>query len=144
MTTNDEKQVLYLNYASLIAHEAEEILQNDLVSVVIFGGAAWGEAGEDSDVDILIVAEKFEAVDRSLVIDSIEEYLRDSEEYMDMKDNNLGTNIRPLLLTQSEIEDDPSLIKDVIKDGFMIYDTDDFMENKLNPPKKKRKKRKKA
>lgn len=141
---NLDIQLLYLNYASLIAHELENVLQDDLISVVAFGSAIWDEAGESSKIDILIVAEKFEAVSRSEVIDSIEEDLKFSEEYMDLKDNNLGTNIRPLLLTQSEIENDTSLIQDIIPDGFIIYDTDDFMENKLKQPIKKRKKRKKV
>ena len=136
--------MLYLNYASLIAHELENILQDDLISVVAFGDAIWDEAGESSNIDILIVAEKFEAVSQSEVIDSIEEDLKVSEEYMDLKDNNLGTNIKPLLLTQSEIENDTSLIQDIIRDGFIIYDTDDFMENRLKQPIKKRKKRKKV
>ena len=139
---NEDIQLLYLNYASLIAHELENILQDDLISVVAFGDAIWDEAGESSNIDILIVAEKFEAVSQSEVIDSIEEDLKVSEEYMDLKDNNLGTNIKPLLLTQSEIENDTSLIQDIIRDGFIIYDTDDFMENKFKQPRKKRKKRK--
>jgi predicted nucleotidyltransferase len=142
MITDDEKQLLYLNYASLIAHELENILRDDLISVVAFGSTIWGEAGESSNIDILIVSEKFEAVSRSEVIASIEEDLKFSEEYKDLKDNNLGTNIRPLLLTQSEIENDPSLLQDIILDGFIIYDTDDFMENRLKQPRKKRKKRK--
>jgi len=141
---NEDIQLLYLNYASLIAHELENILQDDLISVVAFGDAIWDEAGESSNIDILIVAEKFEAVSQSEVIDSIEEDLKVSEEYMDLKDNNLGTNIKPLLLTQSEIENDTSLIQDIIRDGFIIYDTDDFMENRLKQPIKKRKKRKKV
>lgn len=141
MITEDEKQLLYLNYASLIAHKLENILQDDLISVVVFGNAIWDEAGESSNIDILIVSEKFEAVSRSEVIDSIEDDLKVSEEYMDLKDNSLGTNIRPLPLTQSEINNDPSLIQGVIPDGFIIYDTDDFMENKFKQPRKKRKKR---
>lgn len=139
---NLDIQLLYLNYASLIAHELENILRDNLISVVAFGNAIWDEAGESSNIDILIVSEKFEAVSRSEVIDSIDEDLKVSEEYMDLKDNNLGTNIRPLLLTQSEIENDPSLLRDIIPDGFIIYDTDDFMENRLKQPRKKRKKRK--
>lgn len=141
---DNDKLLIYLNYASLITHELKDILQNNLISVVVFGSAARGEAGEDSHIDILIVAEKFEKVDRSLVIDSMEENLKVSDEYMDIKDNNLGTKISPLLLTQSEIEKNPSLLKDVIPDGFLIYDVNDYMENKLKKLTKKRKKREKV
>jgi len=40
MISEDDKLLLYLNYASLIAHELKEILQNDLISVVVLGSAA--------------------------------------------------------------------------------------------------------
>jgi len=144
MTNEDDKEIFYFNYTSVIAHELEEIFQNDLVSVVVFGSAARGEAGVNDNIDVLIVVEKFEKIGRDEVIDSIEENLKLSEDYFDLVENDLATNINPLCLTQSEIEKNPSLIKDVIPDGFIIYDTDDFMENNLRPPKKKRKKSKQA
>ncbi len=144
MIREDDKEIFYFNYTSVIAHELEEIFQNDLVSVVVFGSAARGEAGVNDNIDVLIVVEKFEKIGREEVIDSIEENLKLSEDYFDLVENDLATNIKPLCLTQSEIEKNPSLIKDVIPDGFMIYDTDDFMENNLRPPKKKRKKSKQA
>ncbi len=66
--------------------EEEEILQNDLISVVLFGSAARGEAGEGSDIDILIVAEKF------------------------------GTLISPVPFIPSEIENNPSILLDIVTD----------------------------
>jgi len=143
MTNEDDKEIFYFNYTSAIAHELEKIFPDDLVSVVVFGSAARGEAGVNDNIDVLIVVEKFEKVGREEVIDSIEDNLKMSEEYFDLVENNLATNINPLCLTQSEIEKNPSLIKDVIPDGFMIYDTDDFMEDNLRPIIKKRKKSKK-
>jgi predicted nucleotidyltransferase len=143
MTNEDDKEIFYFNYTSTIAHELETIFSDDLVSVVVFGSAARGEAGVNDNIDVLIVVEKFEKVGRDEVIDSIEDNLKMSEEYFDLVENNLATNINPLCLTQSEIEKNPSLIKDVIPDGFMIYDTDDFMEDNLKPIIKKRKKSKK-
>jgi predicted nucleotidyltransferase len=144
MISDDDKEIFYFNFTSVIAHELEEIFQDDLISVVVFGSAARGEAGENSDIDVLIVAEKFEKVDRDEVIDSIEEHLKISEDYFDLVENNLATNINPLCLMQSEIETNPSLLKNVIPDGFIIYDVNDFMEDKLKQMRKKRKKRKQA
>ncbi|MCX9083755.1 MAG: nucleotidyltransferase domain-containing protein [Candidatus Methanoperedens sp.] len=143
MTNEDDKEIFYFNYTSTIAHELKKIFPDDLVSVVVFGSAARGEARMNDNIDVLIVVEKFEKVGREKVIDSIEDNLKMSEEYFDLVENDLSTNINPLCLTQSEIEKNPSLIKDVIPDGFMIYDTDDFMEDNLRPPRKKRKKSKK-
>ena len=144
MTNEDDKEIFYFNYTSTIAHELQTIFSDDLVSVVVFGSAARGEAGVNDNIDVLIVVEKFEKIGRDEVINSIEDNLKMSEEYFDLVENNLATNINPLCLMQSEIEKNPSLIKDVLADGFMIYDTDDFMEHNLRPPRNKRKKSKQA
>jgi predicted nucleotidyltransferase len=144
MINEDDKEIFYFNFTSAIAHELEEIFSEDLVSVVVFGSAARGEAVAKDNIDVLIVVEKFEKVGRDEVIDSIEDNLKMSEDYFDLVENNLATNINPLCLTRSEIGKNPSLIKDVIEDGFMIYDTDDFMEDKLEQMRKKHKKSKKA
>ena len=137
---NDEIQILYLNYASLIADKLKEILQNDLISVVLFGSAARGEAGEGSDIDILIVAEKFGEEGRFEVFNEIEKYLKASEEYCDLKDKKLGTLISPVPLTPSEVEKNPSILLDIVMDGIMLYDVDDFIINKMKSMKRKLKK----
>ncbi|MFA4956076.1 MAG: nucleotidyltransferase domain-containing protein [Candidatus Methanoperedens sp.] len=139
MIREDDKEIFYFNYTSAIAHELEKIFPDDLVSVVVFGSAARGEAGVNENIDVLVVVEKFEKIGRDEVIDSIEDNLKMSEEYFDLVENNLATNINPLCLTQSEIEKNPSLIKDVLVDGFMIYDVNDFMEDKLEQMRKKSK-----
>jgi len=136
----DEIQILYLNYASLIAHKLEEILQDDLISVLLFGSAARGEAGEGSDVDILLVAEKFGKEGRFEVFNAIEKDLKASEEYLELKENKLGTLISPVPLTPSEVEKNPSILLDIVTDGIMMYDVDDFIENKMKSLRKKLKK----
>jgi len=136
----DEIQNLYLNYASLIAHKLEEIMQDDLISVVLFGSAARGEAGEGSDIDILIVAEKFGKEGRFEVFNKIEKDLKASDEYQELKEQKLGTLISPVPLTPSEVEKNPSILLDIVTDGIILYDVDDFIENKMESLRKKLKK----
>lgn len=136
----DEIQNLYLNYASLIAQKLEEHLQNDLISVLLFGSAARGEAGEGSDIDILILAENFGSEGRFEVFNAIEKDLKASAEYQELKKNKLGTLISPVPLTPSEVEKNPSLLLDIVTDGIILYDVDDFIENKLKSLRKKLKK----
>ena len=137
---NDEIQILYLNYASLIADKLKEILQDDLVSVLIFGSAARGEAGEHSDIDLLIVAENFGSEGRFEVFNAIDKDLKASEEYRELKDNKLGTLISPVPLTPLEVEKNPSILLDMVTDGIMLFDVDDFIENKMKNLRKKLKK----
>ncbi len=136
----DEIQNLYLNYASLIADKLEEILKNNLISVLLFGSAARGDAGEGSDIDILIVAEKFGAGGRFEVFNVIENDLKASDEYRDLKENKLGTLISPVPLTPSEVEKNPSILLDIVMDGIMLYDVDDFIVNKMKSMRRKLKK----
>lgn len=136
----DEIQNLYLNYASLIANKLEEILQNDLISVVLFGSAARGQAGEGSDIDLLIVAEKFGEEGRFEIFNTIEKDLKASEEYNDLKENKLGTTISPVPLTPSEVKKNPSILLDIAMDGIMLYDVDDFIVNKMKSMRRKLKK----
>ncbi len=136
----DEIQNLYLNYASLIANKLEEILQDDLISVLLFGSAARGDAGEGSDIDILVVAEKFGKEGRFEVFNAIEKDLKASEEYLDLKENKLGTLISPVPLTPSEVEKNPSILLDIVMDGIMLYDVDDFIVNKMKSMRRKLKK----
>jgi predicted nucleotidyltransferase len=134
---NEDIQLLYLNYASLIAQKSEEHLQNDLISVVLFGSAARGEAGEGSDIDILIVAEKFGTGGRFDVFNAIESDLKATDDYRELKENKLGTLISPVPLIPSEIENNPSILLDIVTDGIIIYDTDDFIDNKMKNLRKK-------
>lgn len=136
----DEIQILYLNYSSLIANKLEETLQNNLISVLLFGSAARGEAGEDSDIDILLVAEKFGSEGRFEVFNTIEKDLKTSDEYQELKENKLGTLISPVPLTPSEVEKNPSILLDMVTDGIMLYDVDDFIINKMESLRKKLKK----
>lgn len=134
---NDEIQNLYLNYASLIAEKLEEIMQDDLISVVLFGSAARGEAGEGSDIDILIIAEKFGKEGRFEVFNEIETDLKASDEYRELKEKKLGTLISPVPLTPYEVEKNPSILLDIVMDGIMLYDVDDFIVNKMKSMRKK-------
>jgi predicted nucleotidyltransferase len=141
MTPEEEEiQLLYLNYASFIANKLEAILQNDLISVVLFGSGARGEAGEGSDIDILIVAEKFGTRGRFDIFNEIERDIMVSDDYRELKENKLGTLISPVPLIPSEIENNPSILLDIVTDGIIMYDMDDFIENKMKNLRKKLKK----
>lgn len=136
----DKIKNLYLNYASLIANKLEEILQKDLISVVLFGSAARGEAGEGSDIDILIVTEKFGKEGRFEVFNVIEKDIKASDEYQKLKEKKLGTLISPVPLMPSEVEKNPSILLDIVTDGIILYDVDNFIENKMESLREKLKK----
>jgi len=71
------------------------------------------------------------------IFNRIEKNLRASDEYRKLKENNLGTLISPVPLTPSEIRKNPSILLDIVTDGIILYDAEDFIKNKLNDLKKR-------
>lgn len=91
-----------------------------------------GEAGEGSDIDIVIVAKNFEPFgSRFEFFDEIERNLRTSREYRDLKEKKLGTLISPVPLTPEEIKKTPPILLDLVTDGVILYDTDNSMKKQI-------------
>jgi predicted nucleotidyltransferase len=128
----------YIQYVHRIATLLHEQLQEQLVSVVLFGSAARGEAGSESDVDLLIVATEFAPFEsRFDMFTAIDDALRASRAYEDLRSKRLGTTISPIPLTVEEVDRNPPILLDLVTDGLIVYDTDGFMARKLRALRKK-------
>lgn len=95
----------YMNYLNLIVESLKRILKENLVSVVLFGSVARGEAGEGSDIDLSVVTKNFgTSGSRFEIFNKIDDELRKTEEYYpELKEKKLGTLISPVPLTPDEI-----------------------------------------
>ena len=123
----------YMNYVGLIVKSLERILNDKLFSVVLFGSVARGEAGEGSDIDLLVVAKEFKTFgSRFSIFNEIEKKLRASKEYRELKEKKLGTLISPVPLTPEEIKKNPPILLDLVTDREILYGTDNFMRACLN------------
>ncbi|RZN35154.1 MAG: nucleotidyltransferase domain-containing protein [Methanophagales archaeon ANME-1-THS] len=128
----------YRAYTDLIVTLLNRSLGENLVSVVLFGSVARGEAGEGSDIDLLIVAKNFEPFkSRFDVFNKLEWDLKTSKAYRDLKEKKLGTLISPIPHTPEEIKRNPPILLDIITDGIILYDTDNFMSLHLKELRKK-------
>ncbi len=128
----------YMNYVNLIVKLLNRTLKENLVSVVLFGSVARGVAGEGSDIDLLVIAKKFEPFgSRFEVFNEIEKVLRTSKEYQSLKEKKLGTLISPIPLTPEEIKKNPPILLDLVTDGVILYDTDNFMKKQIKYLRKK-------
>lgn len=125
-------------YVNLIVKWLKRYLKENLVSIVLFGSVARGEAGEGSDIDLLVVAKDFEPF-RSMfdVFNEIEKELRTTKEYRELKGKKLGTLISPVPLTPEEIKKNSPILLDVVTDGIIRYDKDNFMRVCLTNLKKR-------
>ena len=127
----------YIPYVHRIATLLHEQLPEQLVSVVLFGSAARGEAGAESDVDLLIVATDFAPFkSRFDIFTAIDDALRASRAYQDLISKRLGTTISPIPLTVKEVDRTPPILLDLVTDGLIIYDQDGFMARKLRALRK--------
>ena len=96
-------------------------LGNDLIAIVLFGSRARGKRGRSSDWDLFIVAEGLpeNPFDRQLVLRAL--LPRDAG----------GISI--VAKTKKEFESNfPSLYLDLATDGIILYDSQDYIKNKLD------------
>jgi len=97
-------------------------LGDDLIGLVLFGSAARGEMRETSDVDILLIAqnlpeERYERI----------QFLRKG-----LPSAGLGHPVCFIAYTPEEfLSGFPSFYLDLGLDGIILYDTDGFLEEKL-------------
>lgn len=120
----------YMNYMDILVGSLKKYLKENLVSVVLFGSVARGEAGEGSDIDLLVVAKDFgTSGSRFVVFNKIEGELRKTKDYYELKEKKLGTLISPVPLTPDEIKKNPPILLDLVTDGMILYDKDNFMRD---------------
>lgn len=128
----------YMNYVNLIVNSLKRFLNENLVSVVLFGSVAREEAGEGSDIDLVVVAREFKPFgSRFDIFNEIEKELRTSKEYRELKEKKLGAIISPVPLTPEEIKKNPPILLDLVTDGKILYDTDNFMRDWITNLKKR-------
>ncbi len=115
----------------MVVEELRARLREDLVSVVLFGSVARGEAGRGSDIDLLVVCEAFPPEGRFEVFEEVERALLNSEPRRRLKGLGLGTLISPIPLTRGEVEVNPPILLDILAEGMILYDEGGFMERHL-------------
>ncbi len=125
---------LYNDYVNLIVELLKAKLGDNLVSVVLFGSVARGEAGEGSDIDLLVVLESFNDSfgERFRIFQEIENELLTSRSRLELRKRRLGTLISPIPLTKDEVKQHPPIMLDILTDGIILYDKDDFIKRQLN------------
>ena len=125
----------------LVAQEIAEFLKKKyeerLVSVVIFGSVARGEARKDSDIDLIIV---IEGLPKSRLRRQ-EEFLKIEEDISPtlekLQEEGYLIEISPILKTPEEILRFPPLLLDVAEDGRILYDKNGFFKEIIERLKKR-------
>jgi predicted nucleotidyltransferase len=117
--------------AETYAEGMRESLGTSLVSVVLFGSVARGEAGKVSDIDLLIVVENLPASRLAR-----QDVLHAADAKVDPELRRLGqegifADISPNLKTPGEARQITALYLDLIEDAILLHDRDDFFAGVL-------------
>ena len=108
-----------------------EVFGEKLISLVVFGSVARGDARKDSDVDVLIVVEnlpkpRFERLDIYMKAERRLDPLLDK-----LLDEGYAITISPILKTRKEAERVSPLYLDMVEDAVILYDKEEFFEGIL-------------
>jgi len=115
------------------------LLGDNLISVVVFGSVARGRADPDSDTDVILVAshmprslsERMEIL-ANLLVDFSE---TQTCEELNRKGLNTWVQFHPLTMEEAELH--RPIYLDVVEDGIIIYDRNDFMKRVMEGFKSK-------
>lgn len=105
-----------------------------LVSVVLFGSIARKEARKDSDIDLLIVIKdlpksRLKRQEEFLEVEShLEDLLEKTEGFVDLS---------PILRTPEEILKYPPILLDIVEDGIILHDENDFFKKVIEDLREK-------
>lgn len=121
----------------VLLEEIRTFYGDRLVSVVVFGSVARGNYREDSDIDVLIIAEKFPLgrMKRVEEFSPIEEKLKPLIESMERE--GLHTDISAIFKTPEEAKQGSPLFLDFVEDAMILFDQDQFFAEILDRLRKR-------
>lgn len=121
-----------LHLAVEYARRLQEGLGGNLVSVVLFGSVARGEATPNSDLDFLIVMEDLPhgRFRRLAMLDPIEAAFAGKLELLE--EEGISTRLAIVLKTRKEAERVIPLYLDMVEDAIIPYDKGDFFRHLLS------------
>jgi len=126
-----------LALAEEYARLAQEVLGENLVSVVLFGSVARGEAHDKSDIDLFIVAEKLPrgAFKRRELLEPIRAHLDSKLE--ELWRQGIYADFVEIIRTKEEAGRFHPFYLDMTEEAILLYDRDGFFADILERVRKK-------
>jgi len=128
----------YKSIVELVFKNLLNVFKDDLISFVIYGSVARGQAKPESDIDMLIVVKNLpkNRLERTaLFIDLIERKVEPL--LQELMDRGYYINLSPILKEPEEASKITPLYLDMVEDAVIIYDKNNFITNVLLRLKKR-------
>lgn len=127
----------YQDYKELVCTFRDlvmEKLSDSIISLILYGSVARGEAKKESDIDLLIVQKGAPNVyyERLKPVMEAEMELRKSEVYENSRKKGLMPCLSYVILSQKEAQKNLYLFLDMIEDSMILLDKEDFFKRRLD------------
>ena len=121
----------YRRVVDALLKELLRRLQSRLISLVVYGSVARGDARNDSDLDVLVVIEGLprSRLQRSYMFGEVEDSIKEVLE--ELWDRGCFIAISPVLKTPEEARKISPLYLDMVEDAVIVYDRGGFFQSVL-------------
>ncbi|MBI1924665.1 nucleotidyltransferase domain-containing protein [Candidatus Poribacteria bacterium] len=131
-----ERMIGYSEYKRLLdlfVRHVQAVLKENVVSIVLYGSVARGEARPESDVDLLLILEETSPVywERLQPLLSIVRQLRRHSCWKVLEDQGIFPSLSVLILSRAEANQNRYLYLDMIEDARIFVDRDGFFQSRL-------------
>ena len=124
---------IYRDYVLEYLEEVRKIYRERLISFVLFGSVGRGKAKPKSDIDVLLVVEDLPLTinERNEPLHKLYWEMMEKEGYKNLRASGRNTFIATFHYTPQEIKKHPPILLDIIHDGVIFYDKEEFFKNSL-------------